>query len=594
MPVRSRSARPASAMRGAVGGELGPAGHRCSFVIERSGLPPWSGDRAAQRTPARRDRRRSRRGCPRRGWPRGRADEDDDEQERGGEQGIHRIGPPSVSGVVMGRSSLRTGPLIRSSSMSRTRTSSDLELLVTARSRGGRAAPPPARAGPPRRDPRRPPRTGQPAPVDAGRWPASCGSRAGSSSRRTSSSSPRAISRAVPAGSRGSRPAPGRPTRASRPVPDLPAFAFDFRPGRPDVSEFPRAAWLRSLRRVLGHAPSERLAYLGGRGVPELRDRPRFVPQPRSGHRRRPRRRRRLHRLRPGPRDQRPGPPGRRGPDRRRRGPVRSGVPRRDPGGRAGVGRDPGRRPRTPRRPAGRDRRGRRRRRPPPISTRPAASCRRSDARRWSPGPSAAAADHRGRLRRGVPLRPRADRRDPGPRPGAGRLRRLGEQDPRPGPAPRLVAGPAGLIERDRRDQAGGRHGLGRPRPARLRRRPRARRARPPPPPDAADLSRPARRPARAPSPADLPELRPERRVGRAARPRAAPTGRRRGGRRRGRRRGRDRARGAGHAAGRARAGRADLRLRRDRGRCDRRGRCAASRRSIAACRTGGPAARPT
>jgi GntR family transcriptional regulator/MocR family aminotransferase len=44
----------------------------------------------------------------------------------------------------------------------------------------------------------------------------------------------------------------------------------DFRYGRPDVSQFPRAAWLRSLRRVLTDLPSERLLYLDGRGVPEL------------------------------------------------------------------------------------------------------------------------------------------------------------------------------------------------------------------------------------------------------------------------------------------------------------------------------------
>ena len=37
------------------------------------------------------------------------------------------------------------------------------------------------------------------------------------------------------------------------------------------MSEFPRAVWLRSLRRALAHAPSDRLSYLGGHGVPELR-----------------------------------------------------------------------------------------------------------------------------------------------------------------------------------------------------------------------------------------------------------------------------------------------------------------------------------
>jgi GntR family transcriptional regulator/MocR family aminotransferase len=56
-----------------------------------------------------------------------------------------------------------------------------------------------------------------------------------------------------------------------RPLPDEPRPPFDFRPGRPDVSEFPRAAWLRSLRRALAQAPSDRLSYLGGHGVPELR-----------------------------------------------------------------------------------------------------------------------------------------------------------------------------------------------------------------------------------------------------------------------------------------------------------------------------------
>lgn len=49
------------------------------------------------------------------------------------------------------------------------------------------------------------------------------------------------------------------------------AYRFDFRPGRPDVTEFPRAAWVRSLRRALASAPADRLSYLGGRGVPELR-----------------------------------------------------------------------------------------------------------------------------------------------------------------------------------------------------------------------------------------------------------------------------------------------------------------------------------
>ncbi len=47
--------------------------------------------------------------------------------------------------------------------------------------------------------------------------------------------------------------------------------AVDFRYGRPDVSQFPRAAWLRTLRSVLTEAPNERLSYLDGRGAVELR-----------------------------------------------------------------------------------------------------------------------------------------------------------------------------------------------------------------------------------------------------------------------------------------------------------------------------------
>lgn len=57
-----------------------------------------------------------------------------------------------------------------------------------------------------------------------------------------------------------------------KPEPAARRLAVDFRPGRPDLDEFPRGAWLRSLRRVLNEAPSERLSYLGGGGMPELRD----------------------------------------------------------------------------------------------------------------------------------------------------------------------------------------------------------------------------------------------------------------------------------------------------------------------------------
>ena len=61
------------------------------------------------------------------------------------------------------------------------------------------------------------------------------------------------------------------PTTAT-PRPTSPEIRFDFGYGRPDVSQFPRAAWLRSLRRVLTEAPSERLVYLDPRGAAELRE----------------------------------------------------------------------------------------------------------------------------------------------------------------------------------------------------------------------------------------------------------------------------------------------------------------------------------
>ena len=47
---------------------------------------------------------------------------------------------------------------------------------------------------------------------------------------------------------------------------------IDFGYGRADVSRFPRAAWLRSIRTVLTTTPNDRFAYLDGRGVPELHE----------------------------------------------------------------------------------------------------------------------------------------------------------------------------------------------------------------------------------------------------------------------------------------------------------------------------------
>jgi GntR family transcriptional regulator/MocR family aminotransferase len=60
-----------------------------------------------------------------------------------------------------------------------------------------------------------------------------------------------------------------RAERPERPTaPDAPRI--DFCPCRADVSHFPRAAWLRSMRRVLHEAPDEHFATVGGRGIPAL------------------------------------------------------------------------------------------------------------------------------------------------------------------------------------------------------------------------------------------------------------------------------------------------------------------------------------
>ena len=66
-----------------------------------------------------------------------------------------------------------------------------------------------------------------------------------------------------------------RATAASperRAMDEAPRVRIDFAYGRPDVTSFPRQIWLRSVRRVLIEAPSERLTYLDRRGAPELRE----------------------------------------------------------------------------------------------------------------------------------------------------------------------------------------------------------------------------------------------------------------------------------------------------------------------------------
>ena len=78
------------------------------------------------------------------------------------------------------------------------------------------------------------------------------------------------------------RTSPGAPTRVAAgleppprrgdagPAPDEPP-RFDFRPGVPDVGAFPRAAWMRALRRALADAPDRALTGGDPRGRPELR-----------------------------------------------------------------------------------------------------------------------------------------------------------------------------------------------------------------------------------------------------------------------------------------------------------------------------------
>jgi len=64
----------------------------------------------------------------------------------------------------------------------------------------------------------------------------------------------------------GPPPAPPAPPAARAAAP-----AIDLSYGRADVSSFPRAAWLRSIRTALADAPNEVFGYLTGRGVPQLR-----------------------------------------------------------------------------------------------------------------------------------------------------------------------------------------------------------------------------------------------------------------------------------------------------------------------------------
>ncbi|MFD3997683.1 PLP-dependent aminotransferase family protein [Streptomyces sp. NPDC058548] len=63
-------------------------------------------------------------------------------------------------------------------------------------------------------------------------------------------------------------PAPGTHARGA----GAPAVRVDFRPGTPDLSLFPRAAWSAAQRAVLARLPHPALGYPDPRGLPELRE----------------------------------------------------------------------------------------------------------------------------------------------------------------------------------------------------------------------------------------------------------------------------------------------------------------------------------
>lgn len=58
---------------------------------------------------------------------------------------------------------------------------------------------------------------------------------------------------------------------AAQPQEDARAIRHDLRPGVPDVSAFPRAAWLAAARRALATAPAAELSYADPRGLQPLR-----------------------------------------------------------------------------------------------------------------------------------------------------------------------------------------------------------------------------------------------------------------------------------------------------------------------------------
>ncbi|WP_410621415.1 PLP-dependent aminotransferase family protein [Amycolatopsis sp. cmx-8-4] len=62
------------------------------------------------------------------------------------------------------------------------------------------------------------------------------------------------------------------PQSAPRPAPRDPAPRWDLRPGRPDLTAFPRQAWIIATRRALLRTPAAAFGYESELGAPELRD----------------------------------------------------------------------------------------------------------------------------------------------------------------------------------------------------------------------------------------------------------------------------------------------------------------------------------
>ncbi len=68
------------------------------------------------------------------------------------------------------------------------------------------------------------------------------------------------------------RTEPPTPARAPWPLAGAPAIRYDLRPGVPDLSAFPRAAWLAAARRALAATPASALGYADPRGLQSLRE----------------------------------------------------------------------------------------------------------------------------------------------------------------------------------------------------------------------------------------------------------------------------------------------------------------------------------